>query len=437
MLKSSQFNLVKETENGKVLWNSRSGAVARMDSHAMQILEKPELADSLADKDLVDAMVQNGFLVSADENEMDRILSESDKNREAEDIDRLYYVIAPTLACNYKCVYCFENGRDSYRSMRDETVNAVIRFILSEASRQKQLNVLHVHWFGGEPLLRPDIIDKISRPLIRFCEERGIKYYASMITNGRFLNVDNANLLADLRVKQIQISFDGTKDFYCSRKRATEEDYRKTLENIKAAADILSGITIRVNVSNNEFEDARRLANEMLLENGMDGKIKYYLAATNEGTEERRISLHADFLKKETEFRQLFGTVYQADGYASHRCKARKQGCSLINKHNFCIGPDGELYKCEHHFGRAEWIEGFICPTKSSNDDVKIKENKVILERILEADHQSAQKPECAECSVFPVCFGGCHNHVLQKEKPFDCVAYREYLLNLATEKYV
>ena len=64
---------------------------------------------------------------------------------------------------------------------------------------------------------------------------------------------------------------------------------------------------------------------------------------------------------------------------------------------SLCIGPKGELYKCEHDFGVDEKCIGSI------------------TEGIYFSDHfmQYMNQPlpqKCKECKIFPLCLGGCPN---------------------------
>ena len=58
------------------------------------------------------------------------------------------YIILPTLGCNARCVYCYEEGMKPV-TMTPETVEQVIRYILDTHEGDK----VHLSWFGGEPLL--------------------------------------------------------------------------------------------------------------------------------------------------------------------------------------------------------------------------------------------------------------------------------------------
>lgn len=86
------------------------------------------------------------------------------------------YTILPTTGCNARCVYCFEEGRKQTIMSRDLT-EKIISFILSSHRKGKPV---YIEWFGGEPLLAAEQIDRISDAL----RERHIEVVGSMASNG-------------------------------------------------------------------------------------------------------------------------------------------------------------------------------------------------------------------------------------------------------------
>ena len=105
--------------------------------------------------------------------------------------------ICPTMGCNFDCPYCFEDhGRGKMTpEVQDDVVALAERMI--EAAGAKGLNVT---WFGGEPLLAPDVIESLSKRLIALIEERGGTYTAGIITNGYLLTHENIDMLAAVKV---------------------------------------------------------------------------------------------------------------------------------------------------------------------------------------------------------------------------------------------
>ncbi len=426
MYKQSVFNSYIKHGNDTFLWNSFSGAVAKIGSIEANFLKDPNTIDRLTNE-LLTIMEKNGFIVPESKNEYQDYVRMIESNYLDPIRKSLYYVIAPTLACNYRCVYCFENDREIYDTMSEKTIGDIEQFIVSNLSKAHELKYLHINWFGGEPLLFPDIIQRLSSSLISNCQKHGIAYKASIVTNGRYLSANNAKMLSAHNVSKAQISFDGTEEIYCSRKRASSEDYHITLENIAAAADILKEIVIRINITQNQFDDAYSLAEILLDQYKLDGKIRLYCAYTNEGPQEDRVNNYHSFIEGEREFIKLFGTKYSFDSYYNKSVKAKLSSCGFIRDDQFCIGPRGELYKCEHHFGKNDYIVGSIYGDWS----------ETFFDLYKEARYQAIHKEKCENCPVFPVCLGGCPNHILLKENLFECETYRNYLYESAIRPYI
>ena len=87
-------------------------------------------------------------------------------------IDRFW--ILTTTKCNAKCFYCHEAGIPKM-SMSSKVADDVLDYILKHGSSK-----IHVMWYGGEPLINMQIIDRISEGLIK----HEVEFNSSMISNG-------------------------------------------------------------------------------------------------------------------------------------------------------------------------------------------------------------------------------------------------------------
>ncbi|MER8055552.1 4Fe-4S cluster-binding domain-containing protein, partial [Acinetobacter pittii] len=61
----------------------------------------------------------------------------------------------PTIGCNFCCPYCFEGKKENV-SMNEKTIKNIIRFLNDSSAKE-----LSLHWYGGEPLLRFDLMKEI------------------------------------------------------------------------------------------------------------------------------------------------------------------------------------------------------------------------------------------------------------------------------------
>ena len=99
-----------------------------------------------------------------------------------------------TYRCPLRCSYC-SNPTD-WRDYGDELDTAGWTRVLREAG---ELGVLHVHFSGGEPLLRDDL-----ETLVRAAREHGL--YTNLITSAWRLTHDRLASLADAGLDHVQVS---------------------------------------------------------------------------------------------------------------------------------------------------------------------------------------------------------------------------------------
>ncbi len=152
------------------------------------------------------------------------------------------YVILPTLHCNARCVYCYEEGWP-VKVMTPETADAVADFIC----RTKREGIIKLHWFGGEPLCAPKTISRICRIL----QDRGVKYDSAIVTNATLLTPELVKEAVDLwHLSGAQVSMDGARQDYEARKRylnPEQHNYEKAMEGVTLLLDAGIRVSIRCN----------------------------------------------------------------------------------------------------------------------------------------------------------------------------------------------
>ena len=134
-----------------------------------------------------------------------------------------------TENCNLRCDYCiyqnsFSGFRDfSPRSMSEETAIKAIDYILKNSYRDE----IYVGFYGGEPLLKFDLIKKcVSYAL----ENRGEKKVTfSMTTNGVLMTEEKAEYFASIPEFSLMFSIDGDEK--------THNEHRK-LENGRGSFEL-------------------------------------------------------------------------------------------------------------------------------------------------------------------------------------------------------
>ena len=250
--KYSLFNLIiQQTPKYVILYNTYSlkYRIFNKEEHDI-IFCKSNIQGNL----VLQQWIEQGFIVSSELDEIQRLKDDIDRYWKEKDVMTIFIVV--TMACNYRCSYCFENGHlCNTEHMSKETADDIITFIKRKYKEHKFKNKLQVEWFGGEPLLNMPVIRYISKEL----RNNSIDYDACMYTNGKLLTKDIALELKELGVnKSVVITLDGLAPTYAKLKHCREEDFYTVLENIQAVKDILD-ILIRINVSADSKNDIEEL----------------------------------------------------------------------------------------------------------------------------------------------------------------------------------
>lgn len=146
----------------------------------------------------------------------------------------LELILLPTEQCNLRCTYCYESF--ALRKMPAEVVDGVIALLRRRAPK---LRHLHLSWFGGEPLLAPEIVERVMRAA-RSCEARHarLRLRSSMTTNAVLLTPAMADRLLSLGVRDFQVTFDGPASTHDHRRthRGGRPTFDRIWRNVSALA---------------------------------------------------------------------------------------------------------------------------------------------------------------------------------------------------------
>lgn len=115
-----------------------------------------------------------------------------------------------TQDCNFRCNYCiysdsgkYINRKHSKEKMSFETAKKGIDFVIKHS---KDSDCLHFGFYGGEPLLEIDLIEKSLKYITKASEGRAV--YFNLTTNGTLLTPKIAELFEKYKVNLL-ISLDG------------------------------------------------------------------------------------------------------------------------------------------------------------------------------------------------------------------------------------
>lgn len=175
--KHSKFNILFEYNGVTLLFNSASSAFCSLKNDELQ--DYMSLNINSIHKEI---FVSNGFWININEDE-DYLQYAKRQNAIFTPKKNKHIVIAPTLNCNARCYYCYEQGR-APSVMQHSTIEALINFLVEYNKNAESLNI---SWFGGEPLLFPNLINEIILSLKKRIK---IPITSTMTTNGSLINSD-------------------------------------------------------------------------------------------------------------------------------------------------------------------------------------------------------------------------------------------------------
>ncbi len=108
--------------------------------------------------------------------------------------------------CNLRCTYCY-TGHKFHRPMSREVAERAVDFGLGLVDH----GFLMLTFFGGEPMMEPDLVEHVVIYARRRCEEQGIRLFPGIATNGTLLHGRRLDLLKKYEF-QVQLSLDGSAE---------------------------------------------------------------------------------------------------------------------------------------------------------------------------------------------------------------------------------
>jgi len=335
--------------------------------------------------------------------------------------------ICPTMNCNFDCPYCFENHRPGKMSpeVQEDVVNLARRMLEARGG-----NRLRITWYGGEPLLAPDVIESLSGRLIALAEEFKVSYSAQIITNGYLLSQENIDMLERCRVSTCQVTLDGLgeKNDVTRRLAGGGPTFGRITDNLRKNK-IPFRVDVRQNIQESNLDEVPKLKvfiEEIAKESG--NTLIYYPSTVtlNKATEAR--GEHVQTLC-EGDASEIF---LRQDALRHSPGRGHFCGANLL----FSTGIDetGRLFKCWELAGDP----AFSFANARDWDPIRAIETAFNPDAIIQYLNTAIplKDEECNECIWLPLCAGGCPHRRLNGQKA--CIATRndpeKYVLALYTK---
>ncbi|QPW51557.1 radical SAM protein (plasmid) [Bacillus thuringiensis] len=428
-LKTSKYNLFVAKEQKSILLNTYSGSAIQLGNKELlklkEILEEiDQFGETTREKQkIAKFLLEQGFLVPFNKDELKHVLNYYNDTRK--DTSRLSLLITPTLKCNMKCHYCYQDRDNNNNLNINEDIDAIVRFA---DEKLESSGKLHINWFGGEPLYDKNFVYNASTALMNLANSRNAEYSASMVSNAYLLDDSTISELKKYKVKLIQITFDGSQDQHDKVRRhlnpvtnRREGSFFTIIKNIKNAATFFD-IILRVNVTQYNLNSINTLIEELACEGLAEKGVQIYFSPVYSYN---TTNANVDYTpNKKTHLTVQNFSELESQWLYSAKEKGFKirdpfqfgtSGCSAVQKNSYVIESNGQVKKCTNEIG------------KPGTDFTSITSPENVDTHNLDIWENYQPEKECKSCAFLPICYSHCphRNMYSPEEKPDKCPSFK------------
>lgn len=402
-------NTVKLANGFELLYNAMSdrflvikgNAVGNIVSHSANDLKS-------ANRKLYDDIKSIGGIVDDDRNEVDD-LDKMIKSIDNNDSNFILH-INPTLDCNFRCWYCYENhvkGSKMSSGMVENTKKLIRNIICS----QKNLKTMQVSFFGGEPLLH---FNSVAREIMLFAkleaESHAVKLCFHFTTNAFMLNEKMFSFFKDFDVS-FQITIDGDceqhdKTRFCHNGTGS---YHTIVKNIKALARQRHSVIARINYTASNISGVWKVIEDIgSCEEEAKQHIRIDLQQVWQDAKNNADTIGPYLLSITNQAREA--------GLAITSCKTFdrvRNGCYGDKRNHAVINYNGDVFNCTARDFIHENRSGYV----SDNGSI-VYENDALNRRM----KAKFSKPVCHKCTIAPICGGGCAQKAIENINYNGCI---------------
>ena len=342
----SKLCVIVDVDEGKAVYNELTKSFVFLTDHDYNVVTKKENESSTG----FQYLFSNYFLVPENYDEIKVALELRNHfyTKVTDDIrtsNLSTFTILPTTDCNARCFYCYQKGI-KHHNMSEETAHKIAKFIIE---RHNPTRVVHLRWFGGEPLYNMGVIDIICSEL----KKANINFQSHIVSNSYLLTPElSKRAVKDWNLKYVQVTLDGTEETYNKAKHyiykdSNESPFWRVINNMVGAVNNNIQIGVRLNVDNYNVEDMKNLL-DLLYERfshniGLSIFPLFESSMSKKRTDEQR--------------KELFEKVYELEDKAMRlgylrptvHDKYHASMCIVDDGHSIMFQPDGSIGLCEHH----------------------------------------------------------------------------------------
>ncbi len=319
-------------------------------------------------------------------------------------------VLHLTDACNLACHYCYHSRKRgtsaSQASMTLEVAKQGVDFLLEHSGPLKDVVLV---FFGGEPLIRFDLISAVVPYALENAREKGKTVSFAITTNGTLLNERIIRFLYDNRMS-VTISMDGSEETHDRYRRFPDgsSSYRVILPKVRElfCRTWEKPVVARVTLAQHPGNLSGML--ESLLGLGFS-ETGFAPVTTQDGEYQLNDGAMTLLLKQFEMLAEKFLDIALKGGFLGftnlidllvtlHEGEVKNYPCGA-GLGLFSVAPQGRVYLCQRLTGEDRFCMGDIF---GGFDQRKIEGFR--------SEAEISRKPICKNCWARVICAGGCYH---------------------------
>ena len=412
----SKYNIVSIMKGIPYIVNTLSGALIKLDMPTYLVLKEENI--KMLTEQQREILIKQGMIIDSEIDE--KSILRAGYKAYCRGHKSITVIVCPTMECNFACPYCFEERQ---KGRMDENVKkGVLDYV--EALLKTHYEKLNFEWFGGEPLLYPDIIEEVSKKIMRLCEKYCTKCEFTITTNGYCVTEKVISIFEKIHLGEVRITLDGEKEIHDKRRVLCNGDgtFDVIVSNIKKISEKGIRVKIRVNIDKENVDAYLKVKNVF---KDIKNIVIYPARVTEEPTQDDTQRLKCYSAREMNDFYQ--DVWCKNDFKFSYESLFKKGVCSCMAEHDSSCVIDhrGYVYKCVNDVGHSEWALYNVL------DGIE-KKNPKVVSKYLGRDPFSEEK--CNTCKMLPLCYGGCVNEFM-RQKTHDCSSVKYIFESILEEK--
>lgn len=309
-----------------------------------------------------------------------------------------------TRNCNGNCIFCgVEHKSELFEPEKKlDKIKKIIDILCDNG-------LLRINFFGGEPLVYPDIIEAV-----KYAKEKGL--YTTLISNAIIWPSKNNELKKYL--DGIAVSLHGKRESHCKLARTNDKIYDLVLMNIEKISKLKIPLTINMTVTAQNYNDIPEFVIGLLQKYNISGfafnryipnpelpnDINKDLLMNKEQLNESLVMI--DNLSKEYQNINFKYAIHFPLCIIENKNLIKYVGSCGYGQNYISIDCDGNMQPCSYMY---ETIGNIF------DDDYKDSWNNNELLK----EYRSLEwlPKKCKDCNVFDSCYAGCKE---TRNKPFS-----------------